>query len=306
MQIRPSILVVGSINMDLVLKSQHVPAGGETVFGDSYSYIPGGKGANQGVAAARLGADVTFVGRIGDDSTGVQLKENLENEGINTYFIKTDPKNSTGLAAIMLEKTGQNRIIVFSGANMKIEKQDVQRAFERHYDAAIVQFEVPEEAVIETCRIGREKGVPVVLDAGPAMQFPLQKLGGLEILSPNETEAYALTGIEIKSVDDAHRAAVVLKERSKAKIIVLKLGEHGAYLYRDGKGELLPSHKVKAIDTTAAGDAFTAAVAVKYITNRDIFEAVRFANTVGALTVTKMGAQPSLPTMDEVRGFKVE
>ena len=300
---KPSILVVGSINMDLVLKSQRVPKAGETVLGESYAYIPGGKGANQGVSAARLGAEVSFVGRVGQDSTGVELKRNLENEGINIEFIETDSESNTGLAAIMLEETGQNRIIVVSGANMKITKKDVQKAFQQSYDAVIVQFEVPEEIVIETCRLSKEKGIPVILDAGPAKSFPLEKLEGLEILSPNESEAFALTGMELNSKEDAEKVAIALKEKSKAKIIVLKMGAQGSYLYKDGKGEFFPSHKVKPVDTTAAGDAFTAALAVKYIAEGDIREAVKFANVVGAITVTKLGAQPSLPNLEEVKNF---
>jgi ribokinase len=186
---------------------------------------------------------------------------------------------------------------------MKITKQDVQKAFEHNYDAVIVQFEVPEEIVVETCRLGKEKGIPVILDAGPANKFPLEQLEGLEIISPNESEAFALTGIELNSKEDAEKVAIALKKKSKAKIVVLKMGEHGSYLYEDNKGEFFLSHKVKAVDTTAAGDAFTAALAVKYIAEGDIREAVRFANVVGAITVTKIGAQPSLPYLEEVKNF---
>jgi ribokinase len=300
---KPSVLVIGSINMDLVLKSEKVPVGGETVLGESYAYIPGGKGANQGVAAARLGADVTFVGRVGEDANGKELKGNLLKEGICADFVIEDPESSTGLAAIMLEETGQNRIIVIPGANMRITKEDLQTAFEQTYDAVIVQLEIPDEIVMEACRLGKEKNIPVILDAGPAKSFPLEKLEGLEILSPNESEAFALTGVEVHSIESAEKAANVLKERSNAKIIVMKMGSLGAYLYKDGEGEFFPAHKVKAVDTTAAGDAFTAALTVKYISSGDINEAIQFANVVGAITVTRIGAQPSLPTVEGVRKF---
>jgi len=289
--------------MDLVLKSEKVPVGGETVLGESYAYIPGGKGANQGVAAARLGADVTFVGRVGEDANGKELKGNLLKEGICADFVIEDPESSTGLAAIMLEETGQNRIIVIPGANMRITKEDLQTAFEQTYDAVIVQLEIPDEIVMEACRLGKEKNIPVILDAGPAKSFPLEKLEGLEILSPNESEAFALTGVEVHSIESAEKAANVLKERSNAKIIVMKMGSLGAYLYKDGEGEFFPAHKVKAVDTTAAGDAFTAALTVKYISSGDINEAIQFANVVGAITVTRIGAQPSLPTVEGVRKF---
>ena len=303
MNSKPSVLVIGSINMDLVLKSEKVPVGGETVLGESYAYIPGGKGANQGVAAARLGADVTFVGRVGEDANGKELKGNLLKEGICADFVIEDPESSTGLAAIMLEETGQNRIIVIPGANMRITKEDLQTAFEQTYDAVIVQLEIPDEIVMEACRLGKEKNIPVILDAGPAKSFPLEKLEGLEILSPNESEAFALTGVEVHSIESAEKAANVLKERSNAKIIVMKMGSLGAYLYKDGEGEFFPAHKVKAVDTTAAGDAFTAALTVKYISSGDINEAIQFANVVGAITVTRIGAQPSLPTVEGVRKF---
>lgn len=303
MNSKPSILVIGSVNMDLVLISEKVPVGGETVLGESYAYIPGGKGANQGVAAARLGADVTFVGRVGEDANGKELKGNLQKEGINAEFVIEDPESSTGLAAIMLEETGQNRIIVIPGANMKITKEDLQTAFEHTYDAVIVQLEIPDEIVLEACRLGKEKNIPVILDAGPAKNFPLEQLEGLEILSPNESEAFALTGLEVNSIESAEKVAKLLTERSNAKTIVLKMGAQGAYLYEDGEGEFFPAHKVNAVDTTAAGDAFTAALTVKYISSGDIKEAIRFANVVGALTVTRMGAQPSLPTVEEVEKF---
>src|SRR3954468_17356614 len=178
--------------MDLVLKSDKIPVGGETVLGDSYAYIPGGKGANQGVAAARLGADVTFVGRVGEDTNGKELKGNLQQEEINADFVIEDPASSTGLAAIMLEETGQNRIIVIPGANMNITKEDLLIAFEHTYDAVIVQLEIPDEIVLEACRLGKLKNIPVILDAGPAKSFPLEAIDGLEILSPNESEAFAL------------------------------------------------------------------------------------------------------------------
>lgn len=303
MKKRPSILVVGSINMDMVLKSERIPLGGETIFGESFLYIPGGKGANQGVAAARLGADVAFVGRVGRDSHGGVLKESLVKEGIFTGYIREDEESRTGLAVIMLEQTGQNRIIAFPGANMKIEKNDVFQAFENIYDAVMVQFEVPEDIVIETCSLALKKGIPVILDAGPASKFPLEELHGLELISPNETETYALTGIEIITLADAKKASQILKERSNAHIVVIKMGDKGAYIYMKDKGELIPSYKVRAVDTTAAGDAFTAALTIKYAKDRDIREAVKYANAVGALTVTKLGAQPSLPTGTEVECF---
>lgn len=303
MKRRPRILVVGSINMDLVIRCDKAPAGGETLLGESYTYIPGGKGANTAVAAARLGAEVTFAGKVGRDANGEILKNNLRNEGICTDFLGTDEKSGTGLAPIVVEKNGQNRIIVIAGANMTIEKADIQKAFEREYDAVMMQLEISQDIIIETCRIAKEKGVPVVLDAGPAQPFPLDKLVQLEILSPNETETLSLTGIEIESEADAKHAAEILQMKSNAKIIVIKMGGRGAYLYHNGTGKIYPSKKVEVVDTTAAGDAFTAALTFRYITTGDIEQAMIYANYVGALAVTKLGAQPSLPTAEEVEKF---
>lgn len=303
MKEKPSILVVGSINMDLVLKISRVPQGGESSIGESYQYIPGGKGGNQAVAAARLGADVTFAGKVGADGNGAVLAETLTREGIATEFLDVSQDVQSGLAVILLEDSGQNRILVYPGANMEIQLEDVQRAFAKSYDAVMLQLEIPERIVLETCRLAKERGIPVILDAGPAQDFPLEKTMGIEILSPNETETLALTGIDVHTPEEAERAARILQERSKAPYIVLKMGEHGAYLYCDGKLEHFKGCKVKAIDTTAAGDAFTAGMVESFIRCGDIREAIRYANGVGALTVTRLGAQPSLPTAREVQEF---
>jgi ribokinase len=300
---KPSILVVGSVNMDLVLKVPRIPRSGESLIGEFYQYVPGGKGANQAVAAARLGASVTFVGRIGGDNHGSRLKQQFHKEGICTDFLKDDHDNQTGLAVILLEQTGDNRILVYPGANMAIDMEDVERAFERGYHALMLQLEVPRDVVIRASRLAKEKNIPTILDAGPAQAFPLEDVAGLEVLTPNETETYALTGIEVNTVEDAGRAAKLLAEMSKASFVVIKMGGKGAVLYDNGNVEHFTAYSVRAVDTTAAGDAFTAAMATHYVKHRNIREAIRYANAVGALTVTRMGAQPSLPTFEEVEGF---
>ena len=298
-----SILVVGSINMDLVLKTPRVPHAGESLIGDSYCYIPGGKGANQAVAAARLGANVTLAGKIGKDANGITLKEHLEKQEISTDLLKVDENSQTGLAIIMLEETGQNRILVYPGANMNIKEKDIQQAFEKSYDAVMLQLEIPREIVIETCRRAKEKNIPVILDAGPAQPFPLKEIRGIEILTPNETETMALTGMECNTREEAEKAAAVLEKKSQARWIVIKMGEQGALSYHKGKSEFFPAHKVEAVDVTASGDAFTAGMIITYIQHGDIQKAIRYGNVVGALTVTKLGAQPSLPTAGEVEEF---
>ena len=300
-----AILVVGSINMDLVMQVPRVPGAGETLLGNHYSYVPGGKGANQAVAAARLGMPVRFVGRVGPDSHGRTLKENLQAEGIDIELLHTDRSAQTGFAAITVEEDGENRISVFPGANMTLQAQDVRRAFERSYAAVLINLEIPEEIVFEVCRQARSRGIPVVLDAGPIREVDFHALEGLEIISPNESEAQAITGISCTSPEEAERAARRLVEITPSRYAVLKLGARGALLFdpATGRADLVPGFQVKAVDTTAAGDAFTAALAVHYLRHRNILSAVPFAHAVAAVSVTRLGAQPSMPTLEEVQGF---
>ena len=303
MEVKPNILVVGSINMDLVLRSSKIPVAGESFIGKDYCYIPGGKGANQAVAAALLGASVSFAGKAGSDSNGMRLKKLLEERGISTEFLMVDQNSQTGLAVVMLEDNGQNRIVVFPGANMEIQKEDIQKAFEKSYDAVLVQLEVPTEIVIETCRLAKEKNIPVFVDAGPAQSFPLENIKGIELLSPNESETYAMCGINVDTKERAEEAAKILMQRSDARFVVIKMGKDGAMLYSKDKMQFYPAIKVEVIDTTAAGDAFTAALTFEYIKHGDIERAIKFAIIVGAITVTRLGAQPSLPNIEEIAEF---
>jgi ribokinase len=299
----PSILVIGSINMDLVLKTDRIPFIGESLFGNYYQYSPGGKGANQAVAAARLGATVDFVGKVGKDFNGIKLKEKMIAEGILVNFLKEEKKLSTGLAVVILEKRGENRILVYPGANMDMHIEDIKRSFQKKYGAVLLQFEIPNPVIIEACNIAKKKNIPIILDTGPAIEFPLEKIKGAEIITPNETEVLSLTGINIKNLDDAKIAAKIIRQKTEAKIVVIKMGKTGALLYRNGHSKLFPSIKVEIVDTTAAGDAFTSAMAVSYLQYGDIERAIRFANIVGALSVTKLGAQASLPNLSEVQKF---
>ena len=298
------LLVVGSINMDLVMDIEKSPIAGETILGQNYSYIPGGKGANQAVAAARLGADVTFCGRVGNDSNGDMLVENLKAESINTRYILKDNDSATGLASIQVEASGQNRIIVFPGANYNITIEDVDKALEEHFDAVIMQLEIPINIVYYTFEKARAKGIPVILDPAPAVKnLDLARLNGLYVISPNESEASLLTGIEVDSEANAVKAASMLAGATKAKYVVIKLGDKGALLYEDGCHSPISGYKVQAIDSTAAGDSFTAAMTVRLLENDNLEKAIQYANAVGALCVSKKGAQPSLPTSKEVSEF---
>ena len=186
---RPSILVVGSINMDLVLRATRMPRPGESMIGETYCHIPGGKGANQAVGAARLGAAVTFVGKLGADANGVELRQTLVEQGISVDFVVVHDQSQTGLAVITLDAEGENSIIVFPGANMEIREEELHPAFfAGRYDALVLQLEVPRHIVVESCRLAREAGIPIILDAGPAQAFPLEDTPGIDILTPNETE----------------------------------------------------------------------------------------------------------------------
>lgn len=302
----PRITVVGSINMDLVLTAERAPSPGENLIGRTYAYVPGGKGANQAVAAARLGGETCLAGKLGRDANGRALREYLGGQKISTDFLVMDAASQTGLAVIVVESTGENRILVYPGANLDLKKDEVDRALSAPCDAVMLQLEIPADVVVHTCCQARRKGVPVVLDAGPAQAFPLEELGGVEILSPNETETLALTGTRCDSRSGIERAAAALQKRAGARWVVIKLGRQGAFIYGDGRAELFAAYEVVAVDPTAAGDAFTAAMTVEYVRSGDIGRAIRYGNIAGALTVLKLGAQPSLPSGAEVEAFARE
>lgn len=300
---KPDILVVGSVNMDLVLQADRIPAPGESYFGTDYRYIPGGKGANQAAAAARMGASVTFVGRIGDDAHGAMARENLENQGVSTEMVVEDPNSPTGLAVIILEPDGQNRIMVYAGANMEMKREDLARAFTHEYDAVLMNFEIPDDILYEVCAQAAGRKMPVIIDAGPAREIDLSRLKAPEIISPNETETEALTGLRCDTEENTVSAAEKLKQMTGAKHVVIKLGSRGALEFSQDRYRFYDPFEVEVVDTTAAGDAFTAGLAVSYLENRDLPAAVRFGNAAGALAVTRLGAQPSLPNREETEKF---
>lgn len=299
----PRILVVGSINMDLVLQMDRAPAPGENVPGQSYSYVCGGKGANQAVAAARLGARVDLVARVGHDAEGEKLRRGLEDEGISTKFVTRDDRSPSGLAVICVEANGQNRIIVYSGANMTIAAEHAEKALQGEYDALMLQLEVPDAVVTASFAAARKKRIPVILDAGPARPFDLNRVQGIDILSPNQHEATALTGIPCENQTDARIAGKRLRELSEAKHIVIKMGEAGAFLMSGQICELVPAFPITPIDPTAAGDSFTTGMVIDWLRSGDIRQAVRYGNAAGALAATRLGAQTSLPRAEEVDEF---
>ena len=299
------ILTVSSANMDFVMNIHRLPAGGETMTEHgSYSFMPGGKGANSAVAVQRLGGESVFCARLGNAANGMLLRNLYVSEGIDTRFIATDQQLPTGLAAIMLEPSGQNRIIVYPGSNGAITERDIAASMMCRPDVLLMQMEIPAETVLSAAGLAASRGIPIVIDAGPAdPSFPLEQLPPLEIFSPNETETKIYTGIDPYSPQNCLKACIKLSEKIKAKYIILKLGDRGCYIY-DGKYYMcLPAYDVPAEDTTAAGDAFTAALALEYVRTGDIEHSGKYANAVGAITVNRPGAIPSIPTAAEVEAF---
>ncbi len=300
------ILVVGSANIDLVTRVKRVPKPGETLIGQSFDTVPGGKGANQATAAARLGAHTCFAGCVGNDAFGEMQRRNMSAEGIDLTYLKTHPGEPTGTAVILVAEEGQNSIVVTPAANLGITPEDIagmEDLFE-NIDAVLMQLEIPLETVEATLDMARRHDVLSIVDAGPAQQVPGAIIEKAEILSPNETEAEAITGVSIRTVDDARKAGRELMERG-ARRAVLKLGAMGALYIDDKEWIHVPAYAITPVDTTAAGDAFTAALALVWEERRP-GDALEFANAAGALAATVAGAQPSMPTRRALDAFMKE
>ncbi len=292
--------VVGSINTDLILNMKRVPDLGENLLGTNYGYANGGKGANQATALSTLGANVRMIGKVADDENGKALLENLKSKSIDVSGIDTDG-SQTGLAVIILDGEGRNRIVVYEGANAEIDsKKAVKSLVDFKPDLLLVQFETNEEVVISCVNEAIKNNITAVIDCGPAKAFNLEKMQGAEIISPNESETEALTGIYPDSNEKALQASKILKERSKAKFVVLKLGDRGCSVFDGEVFKTLPSYKTNVVDTTAAGDCFTAAMALEYLRSGDILKACDTGNKAGSIAVSRMGAEASMPTVDEI------
>jgi len=298
------IAVVGSLNMDLVVRVPRMPIPGETLIGHDFHVIPGGKGANQAVAAARLGARVSMIGRVGDDDFGRAQRRNLAQEGIDVTHVSVDPEEATGIALITLDATGQNSIILAPGANMRLTVAHVEAAAQTIADAEILicQLESPLEVVTRAIELARAQGVRVILNPAPARPLDAALLRLVNYLIPNESETTLLTGIQVTDLPSAEAAAASLRERGVSTVI-LTLGEQGALLADAGGIVHVTGYSVKVVDTTAAGDAFVGGFALALAEGQPLPEAVRFANAAGALAVTRLGAQPSLPTRREIEQF---
>ena len=298
------VVVVGSLNMDLVTRASRLPRAGETLIGQTFSTVPGGKGANQAVASARLGAKVAMVGCVGSDAYGTQLRDALRVEGIDCQAVST-VDGSSGVALIVVDDSSQNAIVIVAGSNGALTPDSLQ-AFDAVLQAAdvvVCQLEVPMDTVGFTLKRGRELGKTVILNPAPASEpLPAEWYASIDYLIPNESEATALSGITVDSLDSAKLAASQLIKAGAGRVIIT-LGSQGA-LFTDGQTfEHLLAPKVKAVDTTAAGDTFVGGFAAALASGKSEAEAIRFGQVAAALSVTRAGAQPSIPTLHDVQGF---
>ena len=301
---KAKILVVGSFMMDLVVRTPRVPKNGETIIGTSFNRFPGGKGANQAVAAARLGGAVTMAGKVGSDDFGDEFLSVLASEGINTAYILRDSQAATGVGFITLDHAGNNRIVVVPGANLRYSVQDLAQieSLIKDSDILIMQLEMDMSVIEHAVELAGRYQVPVILNPAPARALNDELLRGVTYLTPNETEAEILTGVKVTSIDRAKEAAEALLEKG-VKTVVLTLAEKGALVASNAGATHVSGFSVQPVDTVAAGDAFNGAFAVAISKGKSLVEACRFANAVGAIAVTRPGAIPSLPSAAEVERF---
>lgn len=300
------ICVIGSMNMDMVLNVKNLPKKGETLLVNNMEKIPGGKGANQAVAAKRLGSNVYMISKIGKDDNGEILLNCLREDNINSEYVFVDKVNPTGLAIITVDENADNMISVVSGANMSLKTEDIKTAEEtiKNCDVAISQFETPIETTIEAFRIAKENGLITILNPAPADTVPESLLKVTDIIVPNETETLELTNVEVKDLKSAKISADKFLDEG-VRYVIITLGDKGAALVTKEKAELISAYKVAAVDTTAAGDSFIGAVAsslskVEKVDYEVLKKAINFANKVSSIAVTKKGAQISLPYLNEV------
>ncbi|BAK81821.1 ribokinase [Candidatus Arthromitus sp. SFB-rat-Yit] len=300
------ICVIGSLNMDLVLKINDIPKVGETILSKSYEKIAGGKGANQAIAAKRCGADVSMIAKIGKDENGKILREKLKEENIDVTCIFKDDQDPTGLALIMVNKNGNNSIVVVPGSNMNITDKEIDNSISKiiNSDILIAQFETNENMTLKSFQKAKEFNKTTILNPAPAKKIDEKLLKLTDIIIPNETEAEILTGIKINSIDDAKKAGEFFLNKG-VKFSVITLGEKGALIVGRNFHELVHAFKVNAVDTTAAGDSFIGALSSKLnfknLNRETLKDAVSFGNKVSSITVQRKGAQPSIPYLEEIK-----
>lgn len=305
--LKKRILIIGSSNLDFVMNMYKLPEAGETIVDNGgAAYIPGGKGASAAIAFSRLGAESVFCSKLGADIHGQKLYNYYKEIGLNTAYIKVDHENPTGLCVVMKEGEGRVRRVIYPGANAQLTTEIILEAFECNPDALYLGFEIPYPMVVAAAKVASSKGIPIFIDATSASkELDLEQLPPVEIFSPNEQEAQELTGILPTSMETSLRAALAIARKSKAKNVVIKQGARGAFLYDGKRYNTFPAVRAdKTVDTTSAGDAFTAAMVLEYLRNGgDIKEAIKYGNVAAAITITRAGASSSIPTEAEIEAF---
>ncbi|MDO8550849.1 MAG: ribokinase [Ignavibacteria bacterium] len=303
---REGVLVIGSANMDLVISVEKFPQPGETIFGKKFEMFPGGKGANQAVCCAKLGAKTFFLGRMGNDDFGKSLSKNMKKEGVDIHHLLIDENENTGTALITVEGKGENEIVVISGSNMNLSPDDVESKKEifKEVKVVITQLEIPIFTILEAARIAKQNGNIFILNPAPGLELSEKLLSLVDYLTPNETELELLSGISVKDEKSIEMAAEELLNKG-VKNVIVTMGEKGAYLLSKERKEIFPAKKIKVVDSTGAGDAFNGAIAYALSNGEEIGKAIQLANSVAAFAVTKMGAQSSLPRLEDLELYKL-
>ena len=299
-----NICVIGSLNMDLVVNVDKMPKPGQTIIGSNFKEVPGGKGANQAVAMARLNGNVSMIGKVGEDGFGQTLINSLKNDKVDTTYIKTT-KGATGVALITVDNNAQNSIVVSPGANFEVKEEDIDNNIEaiKNSDIVVLQLETPLNTIKYALKKSKELNKYTILNPAPALKLDDEIIKNVDLLTPNETELEIISGVSIEIEEDIQKAAQIMIEKGVKELIVT-LGSKGSLYINKEKSIFKKAYKVEAVDTTAAGDSYTAALAVALSKDKNIEEAMDFASKVGALSVLKEGAQSSLPTLEDVENFR--
>ncbi|MEE0710704.1 ribokinase [Romboutsia timonensis] len=299
-----NICVIGSLNMDLVVNVDTMPKPGQTIIGSNFKEVPGGKGANQAVAMARLNGNVSMIGKVGEDGFGQTLINSLKNDKVDTTYIQTS-KGATGVALITVDKNAQNSIVVSPGANFEVKEDDIDNNIEaiKNSDIVVLQLETPLNTIKYALNKAKELNKYTILNPAPAVKLDDEIIKNVDLLTPNETELEIISGVSIETEEDIQKAAQIMIEKGVKELIVT-LGSKGSLYINKEKSMFKKAYKVEAMDTTAAGDSYTGALAVALSQDKNIEDAMDFASKVGALSVLKEGAQSSLPTLEDVKNFR--
>jgi ribokinase len=301
----PKIAVIGSLNMDSVFQCNQLPLPGQTILSTGTAHIPGGKGANQAVAAAKTGGDVFMIGRVGDDAFANQLTVNLDAHNVNTSNVFRTAGCDSGFAAVMVDQRGQNSIVVSAGANAYLSPNDLDtiQVVIQDCDIVLLQLEIPIATVERAIKIAKQSNVPILLDPAPVTIDAIQHdIFDVDFICPNETEAEILTDLPVKNIQDAENAAVKLLKLGP-KTVIITMSDKGTLVHDGQRSHFIPPNQVKAIDSTAAGDAFAGAFAVKFSNTKCVYRSARYASIAGSLSATRNGAQTSMPTNEEILSF---